>query len=142
MDTASKRIQVPNGELYLFNGVGYRVQPYTELKAEVVAIAKKIVNGETNEKIKDPVDYIKKESIHGTLDFNQVLEKETQMLFLVEGVGYNKKDFAIYLWGKKVKAIGLKSTKEAVKLWEEIHHRPLTAPEKKSLISGFESKDK
>jgi hypothetical protein len=141
-DTSASILTMPNGRLYMFNGIGYRIQPYDKLKAEVIEIAKQLVSGGDKEEIKDPVEYIKKETIGGKLDFNKVLEKETQALFLYDGVAYNKKDFAIYLWGKKVKLLGIKSSKKATKLWEEINNRSLTDPERKALVSGFDSKAK
>ncbi len=139
VDSAAKIIDLPNnGKGFLFNSIVYRIQPYNKLKAEVIEIAKQLSAPE--QEIKDPVEYIKNETIGGQLDFNKVLEKETQALFLYDGVAYNKKDFAIFLWGKKVKILGVGSSKKAKKLWEEINNRTLTDPEKKALISGFESK--
>ena len=141
VDTSVKIIDLPNnGKGLLFNGITCRIQPYDKLKAEVIEIAKQLTTPE--EEIKDPIEYIKKETIGGKLDFNKVLEKETQSLFLYDGVAYNKKDFAIYLWGKKVKMLGISSSKKATKLWEEINNRTLTDPEKKALVSGFDSKTK
>jgi hypothetical protein len=141
VDTASEIIDLPNnGKGLLFNGIIYRVQPYNKMKAEVIAISKQLLTPQ--EEIKDPVEYIKKETIGGNLDFNKVLEAEKQSFFLSNGVLYSKKDFAIYLWGKKVNTLGISSSKKAVKLWEEINNRPLTAPEKKALVSGFEIKTK
>lgn len=131
VDTASKIIDLPtnNGRGLLFDGIIYRIQPYDKLKAEVIAIAKQLLSPE--EEIKDPVEYIKKETTGGKLDFNKVLEAENQSFFLYDGVMYSKKDFAIYLWGRKVKMLGISSSKEAVKLWEGINNRTLTGPEKK-----------
>jgi len=141
VDTSAKIIDLPNnGKGLLFNGIAYRIQPYNKLKAEVIELAKQLTTPE--EEIKDPIEYIKKETVGGKLDFNKVLDKETQSLFLYDGVAYNKKDFAIYLWGKKVKMLGISSSKKATKLWEEINDRTLTAPEKKALVSGFDSKTK
>lgn len=141
VDTSAKIIDLPNnGKGLLFNGIAYRIQPYDKLKAEIIEIAKRLTT--PPEEIKDPIEYIKKETIGGKLDFNKVLEKETQAMFLYDGVAYNKKDFAIYLWGKKVKMLGVSSSKKATKLWEEINNRTLTDPEKKALVSGFDNKSK
>ncbi len=139
VDSAAKIIDLPNnGKGLLFNGIAYRIQSYDKLKAEVIEIAKQLTT--PKEEIKDPKEYIKKETIGGKLDFNKVLEKEKQALFLYDGVAYNKKDFAIYLWGKKVKMLGISSSKKATRLWEDINNRTLTSPEKKALISGYNSK--
>lgn len=140
-DTAASIVELPNGSMYVFNGIGYRIQPFDKVKAEVIKIATEVVAGGNKAQTKDPVEYIKAETIGGKLDFNKVLEKETQGLFLYDGIMYNKKDFAIFLWGKKVKLLGIKSSKKAVKLWEEINNKPLSDPEKKALVKGFESKE-
>lgn len=140
-DTSAAIIDLPNnGKGLLYQGMAYRIQPYEKLKAEILDIAKHLTNGP--EKIKDPVEYIKKETIGGNLDFNKVLENEQQSLFMYEGIAYNKKDFAIFLWGKKVKTLGIESSKKATKLWEEIYEKSLTDPEKKALTNGFNSKAK
>jgi hypothetical protein len=140
VDTSTKIIDLPNnGKGLLFNGIVYRIQPYDKLKAEVIELAKQLT---TPEEPQNPIEYIKKETIGGKLDFNKVLEKETQVLFLYDGIAYNKKDFAIFLWGKKVKKLGIGSSKKATKLWEEINNRTLTKPEKKALVRGFDSKTK
>lgn len=141
VDTTARITELPsNGKGLSFNGIVYRIQPYDKLKAEVISIAKQLLTPE--EEIKDPVEYIKKETIGGKLDFNKVLEAENKSMFLYDGVIYSKMDFAIYLWGKKVKMLGISSSKKAVKLWEEISNRTLTDHEKKALVSGFNGKAK
>ena len=141
VDTNAKIIDLPNNRKgLLFNEIVYSIQSYDQLKAEVIEIAKHLIT--PAEAIKDPIEYIKKETIGGEIDFNKVLEKETQTMFLYDGVAYNKKNFAIYLWGKKVNMLGMDSSKKATKLWEEINNRSLTNEEKKALISGFDSKTK
>jgi hypothetical protein len=141
VDNAAKIIDLPNkGKGFLFNGIVYRIQSYDKLKAEVISMVKQLLAPE--EEIKDPIKYIKKETIGGKLDFSKALEAEKQSFFVYDGVAYNKKDFAIYLWGKKVNALEVGSSKRAIKLWEEISNRKLTAPEKKALVSGFDSKSK
>ena len=44
VDTAANIIELPNGNLYLFDEIGYRIQPYDKLKAELLNLAKQIVN--------------------------------------------------------------------------------------------------
>ncbi|MFI5218728.1 MAG: hypothetical protein ACHQNT_04500 [Bacteroidia bacterium] len=140
VDSGAKVLDMSGGKSFLFNGVAYKIQPYDKLKAEVIEVVKQLLTPE--EEIKDPIEYIKKETIGGKLDFNKVLEKKEQSLFLIGNVAYNKKDAAIYMWGKKVKMLGISSSKKATKLWEEINSRELTDPEKKALVAGFDSKDK
>jgi hypothetical protein len=89
-----------------------------------------------NDEIKS---YIRKESIGGKLDFTKVVEEYKSYLIAYEKVMYNKKDFAILLWGAKVKELGVKSLNETIDLWEDINQRKLTAPELKALKVGFES---
>jgi len=137
IDSTAMILNMPDGKSFLFNGITYKIQPYDKLKIEVIELASQLING--GEEIKDPVEYIKKETIGGKLDFNQILENKNQSLFVYDGMAYSKKDFAIYLWGKKVKMIGIKSSKKATKLWEEINNRTLSDPEKKALINGFKS---
>lgn len=126
------------GKGLLFDGIVYRIQPYDKVKGEVIAFLNELAA--PAEEIKDPVEYIKKETIGGELDFNKILEAQEQTLFLQDGIAYNKKDFAIFMWGAKVKMLGIGSSKKAVKLWEEINKRSLTAPEEKALISGYKCK--
>jgi len=141
IDTTASVIDLPNnGKGLLFNGIVYRIQPYDKLKTEVIGIVNQLLS--PKEEKKDVEAYIKNETINGKLDFNKILENEKQSLFLYDGVAYNKKDFAIYLWGKKVKILGITSAKKAVNLWKEIYKRELTVPEKKALSSGFESNTK
>jgi hypothetical protein len=89
--------------------------------------------------VDDPVGYIKQETIGGKLDFNQVLDREKKALYEYDGIAYNKKDFAIFLWAQAVKRLGISSSKRAARLWEEINKRPLTEPEEKALKSGFKA---
>jgi hypothetical protein len=89
-------------------------------------------------KMEDPVGYINKESIGGKLDFNLTLEKENKTFYLYDGIAYNKKDFAIFLWGQAVRRLGIESGKKAAKLWTEINERELTGPERKALTRGVE----
>lgn len=86
----------------------------------------------------DTVNFIKQESIEaGSLDFSVYLKDKAEELFLFDGVAYNKKDFSYFLWGQKVKHLGIRSAKLAIELREEIDKRLLTKPEKTSLTNGY-----
>lgn len=86
--------------------------------------------------IDDKINYIKEQSVEGgELDFTKNLEGQT--MFLYDGIAYSKKDFALFLWGAKVKTLGIKSKTEAIKLREDIAGKELTEPEKKALSNGF-----
>ena len=86
--------------------------------------------------------FIKAESIGGKLDFTKVAEEQAQGSYFVlyEDILYNKKDFAILMWGAKVKSLGIENIKTVNKLWEEINRRDLTDAEKRALKKGFELK--
>lgn len=61
VDTDAKIIELPNdGKGLLFNGMVYRIQSYDKLKSEIIEIAKLLLAPE--EVIKDPIEYIKKET--------------------------------------------------------------------------------
>lgn len=45
IDEASNVIDLPNnGKLFLFDGVAYRIQPYDQIKTEVIKIAEHLIN--------------------------------------------------------------------------------------------------
>ena len=90
----------------------------------------------------DVIQYIKKESIGGEIDFTKAVEEKAAKsgLLLYDGFAYNKKDFAILLWSAKVKSLGIESSKKAKLLWEEINGREMTKPESTALKNGFEAK--
>ena len=50
-----------------------------------------------------------------------------------DGILYNKKDFAILMWGAAVKKTGITELNKAQSLWQEINERNLTEPELKAL---------
>lgn len=139
-DPASEYVSMGNNKLFVFDGMGYRIQPFNAVKDEVRKLAHELIMRLDDQGT--PEDYIRKESKGGRLDFAQLLESEGDRMFLENGVAYNRKDFAIYLWGQAVKQIGVSSKAAAKKLWEEIYGRALTAVEVKSLNEGFTSKPK
>lgn len=139
IDTSAIIIDLPNDSKGLvYEGIVYKIQLYNKLKEEVIKIASELI--EIEKFSKDPKQYIKKESIGGSFDFTKILEKEKGELFIGGDIAYNKKEFAIYLWGRNVKAIGIKDEDDAIDLWEEIYKRQLTETEEKALLNGFNSK--
>lgn len=84
------------------------------------------------------VDYIRKESVGGKLDFKKFLEEKDTPFIRLGNTLYNKKDFAILLWGKAVNTIGIKKLEEAISIWKEINKRKLSEPELKAIKTGFE----
>lgn len=73
----------------------------------------------------------------GKLDFDSVLALKSDVFYAYDGVMYNRKHFAILLWGGAVKIAGLMKAKDAIKVWQQIHQRDMTGPEKKALKAGF-----
>ena len=86
--------------------------------------------------------FIKDESVGGKLDFTRTSEEQAKGAYFIlfDKIAYNKKDFAILLWSAKVKSLGIENLSNIIQLWEEIHDRKLTDPEKKALKKGFEIK--
>lgn len=85
-------------------------------------------------------EYIKTESKEGgKFDFKKRLEK-SEGFILHESILYNKKDFAILMWGAAVKSIGYTDFNKAKDLWININGRELTESELKALKKGFETK--
>lgn len=131
----------------IFDGKTYKIQKYLDVKNEVIELANQIINQDSkkNETETKPIEnieeYIRKETINGELNFTKVANENKSPFILYEQVMYNKKDFAILLWGKKVQTLGIEKSKKAIKLWEEINSRKLTKPEKKALLKGFEIKE-
>jgi hypothetical protein len=48
VDTTAKVLTTPNGKLYLFQGIAYRIQPYEQLKADVISMARELLDMETH----------------------------------------------------------------------------------------------
>ena len=88
------------------------------------------------------VAYIKKETHGGKLDFRSVLKDSVSEVIYYKGVGFNKKDYYVFVWGQSVGELGLPSSENATKLWEEIHCQKLTMSQRTALIIGFEKKIK
>ena len=94
-----------------------------------------------SDKTAGTIEYIKKETIGGKLDYRSVLKDQDQVIDH-KGVRFNKNDYHVFLWGESVGALGVESTDKAAKLWEEIHGQKLTSPQRTALRIGFEKKIK
>lgn len=87
---------------------------------------------EEKEKIENPREYIKKETIGGKLDFSK----------LYVGYGEKNAEYKVYLysiatWTYAVKDLGIEKKGEIIKLWEEIHKRKMTKDEKTAVDLGL-----
>ena len=124
----------------LFNQLPYLVQPFDAVRQEVVALAEQLLSKDRSQE-EELEEYIRAETIGGTLDFEVALAKEPQQHFSCDGVSYDKKHFSVLLWGGAVRMLGLHSVASARALWEEIQQRPLTGPEARALHKGFAEED-
>jgi len=88
----------------------------------------------------DKIEYIKKETIGGKLDFTSVLREPGFLPIEYEGVRFNRNDYHVFRWGQAVGDLGLESSAQAATLWEKIHDRKLTGPQRTALTIGFEKK--
>ncbi|WP_345226224.1 hypothetical protein [Hymenobacter koreensis] len=82
--------------------------------------------------------YIRSQSVGGELDFTKILASKKQTTFLYGGQMLDKKELAMYMWGAKVKELGVATAQQAQVLYEDIIKKRLTESEKKSLESSFE----
>ena len=89
------------------------------------------------EAIADTIEYIKKETIGGKLDFASVLKETDGLLIDHNGVRFNINDYYVFLWGQAVSDLGLETSEKAVRLWEKIHGKKLTSPQRTALRIGF-----
>lgn len=94
------------------------------------------------ERISDTIEYIKRETIGGKLDFTAVLREADIPTIEHKGVRFNRNDYYVFLWGQAVGDLGLESSEKAGRLWEEIHGKKLTPPQKTALRIGFEKEIK
>ena len=93
-----------------------------------------------NAKKADVIAYIKRETIGGKLDFRYVLKNPSQVITDDNGVRFNKNDYYVLLWGRAVRDLGLESSDQAARLWEDIHAQKLTGPQRTALRIGFDKK--
>ncbi|WP_121459949.1 hypothetical protein [Chryseobacterium defluvii] len=130
---------IVNDDVLKFGNKDFQILKYHDVIEEVKIIAKeKIIDNHDNEN-SNIEEYIKTESKGGKLDFKNTVEKYDGAFINFEGVLYNKKDFAILMWGAAVKKNGIKELNKAKLLWQEINERELTEPELKALRKGFET---
>jgi hypothetical protein len=96
----------------------------------------------SKDSIGDTIEYIRKETIGGKLDFTSVLREPGSLPIDHKGVRFNRNDYPVFLWGEAVSDLGLESSAKASILWEEIHGKRLTGPQRTALRIGFEKKIK
>ncbi len=126
-----------NDTVFLLNKTRYPVLALAAVQKEVVALAQQLLGREQG-KVDDLKEYIRAETIGGTLDFKATLAQEPQQRFSRHGIVYDKARFSVLLWGGAVRMLGLRSIETARALWEDIQQRPLTQPEWRALRNGFQ----
>jgi hypothetical protein len=84
-------------------------------------------------------DYVRSQTKGGELDFDKLLATKKQTMFLHDGGMYNKHQYALVLWGMRVKALGIASAERACAVYAQASNRPLSAADKQALVSGFDS---
>ena len=124
-----------------FNQQQYAIQPFAAVRQEVVTLAQRLLNKDRSQ-MEELEEYIRAETVGGTLDFRVALSKESRQHFSRGGVSYDKDMFSVLLWGGAVRMLGLSSVDNARVLWEDIKQRPLTISEAKALRKGFAEQDR
>ncbi len=126
-----------NDTLCQLSGADYSVLALSKVQQEVVTLTRHLL-GLAQGKTDELEEYIRAETVGGSLDFNIALDQEPQQRFSRHGIVYNKARFSVLLWGGAVRMLGLRSIENARTLWEEIQRRPLTQPEWSALRTGFQ----
>ena len=127
---------VEGDSVCLFEQNRYSVQPLADVRQEVVALAQQLLSKDQS-RVKELKEYIRAETIGGTLDFEVALSVESREHFYRDGVSYGKRTFSVLLWGGAVRMLGLLSVDTAQGLWEDIQQRSLTLADAKALRKGF-----
>lgn len=126
-----------------YNNKNYQILQYDKIIEELKSNVLEKISTENNVENNDIEQYIIIESKEGgKLDFKETVEKYDGAFVAFDEILYNKKDFAILLWGASVNQSGVKDFRQAQVLWEKINNRKLTEPELKVLKKGFETKFK
>lgn len=131
-----------NNNILQFNNKDFQILKYKDVIEEVKSITQEKIINNHSEKNSNIEEYIKTQSKGGELDFKNTVEKYDGALINFDGILYNKKDFAILMWGAAVKKVGITELNKAQLLWQEINERTLTEPELKALRKGFETEFK
>ena len=126
-----------NFEFLTFDGEELLILSYPEIKKEVLNLINSDISDKTfkENRIKsNPIEYIKKESIDGELDFSKMLI----------GYGENNSDEKIYLysiaiWSRAVKELGITDVNKIISIWEDIHKKKARKKIKNAIIYGYQT---
>jgi len=113
------------------------------LKGQQVLNMKRNLSNELTlnfEKVQNPIEFAKKESIDGNMDFKLKLKDEKGILFIFDGIAYDKEDFAIILWALTARKISIAPLRNARLTWEEIYKKKLRGHQLKAFKRGYKNK--
>ncbi len=122
-----------------FDKADYRIIPFSSIKKEVYKLLDEITGKTEKKETGSIIDFIKKESIGGGLDYEKSLDKSILYEF-EDKMLYSQPEASVYLWAKGVKKLGVESASEALKLYEEIYKKTLEGGMKKAFEAGYNSK--
>ena len=117
-----------------FNNSTFEIIPFDSIKKVVLKNVVELMKDVP----KNPVDYIRKESIGGELDYLKKLDPDKMYAF--DNIVYSQPEAAIFLWAKSAHRIGMETEDQALVLWQEIYKKEMTAGNKKAFHAGFISK--
>ena len=122
--------------------IGILIYSLTLKGQQVVNMKKDLASELTSNFDKDPnpIEFAKKESIKGRMDFELKLKDEKGVLFVFDGIAYDKEDFAILLWALTAKKINIENLKTARLTWEEIYMKKLGGHNLKAFKKGYKYK--
>lgn len=124
------------GKYLSFKDKKYLIMSYEKVKADILEMVDLFIKGKEKQKqIKDPEEYIRKESIGGELDFEKKLTEDK--IYIYNNIAYNKSEYALVLWGIEVRKLNVKSSDDAIDLWEDIYKKKLSETNKKALENGY-----
>lgn len=85
-------------------------------------------------------NYVKSETVPGgKLDFAKDIP--AGKLNLIDGVAYNRTDTGFFLWGQAMKRLGIRSSDDAVSLYEEVQGQTLKESHRQAIRNGFSYKE-
>ncbi|KFF24123.1 hypothetical protein [Chryseobacterium vrystaatense] len=99
----SKSKAVINNGVLKFNNKDIQFLKYNDVIEEVKNIVKEKIIANHDDENSTLEKYIKTESIGGTLDFKNTVDQYEGTFINFDGIMYNKKDFAILMWGAEKK---------------------------------------
>jgi len=122
--------------------IGIFIYSLTTQGQQVLNVKKNLADELTSnfEKITNPIEFAEKESVNGSMDFELKLKDKKGILFIFDGIAYNKEDFTILLWGLAAKKIIMEDLKTSIMTWEKIYNKKLKGHQLKAFKKGYKYK--